>query len=280
MAQSFYTKWQYVFLADAGCYVSREYRNFQTALVREISKYAKAVDAAVVAKTKGHLLYELFCRAQRQIRLHKPFLRIVPEDWLGQNRTRFVPDPHGPACRGLYRRHQSILRSVAVAVHDRPTAGLTLLPVPARQAVTADRRAGSGLCTSRSPSLFSLVAILLYSAQKPRIVEKRQKQPVFALEKRQEGPASRPTASCTVVDTDSPYRPFFPAGQETPSPVLSDRLGHNIFQQERDHAHIHDAILIRPRLAVAVQHDDLAEEVAGVSQREGFLCLLFRRVYV
>jgi len=46
MAQSFYTKWQYVFLADAGCYVSREYRNFQTALVREISKYAKAVDAA------------------------------------------------------------------------------------------------------------------------------------------------------------------------------------------------------------------------------------------
>ena len=54
MAQSFYTKWQYVFLADAGCYVSREYRNFQTALVREISKYAKAVDAAVVAKTKGH----------------------------------------------------------------------------------------------------------------------------------------------------------------------------------------------------------------------------------
>ena len=172
------------------------------------------------------------------------------------------------------------MRSVAVAVHDRPTAGLTLLPVPARQAVTADRRAGSGLCTSRSPSLFSLVAILLYSAQKPRIVEKRQKQPVFALEKRQEGPASRPTASCTVVDTDSPYRPFFPAGQETPSPVLSDRLGHNIFQQERDHAHIHDAILIRPRLAVAVQHDDLAEEVAGVSQREGFLWLLFRRVYV
>lgn len=96
------------------------------------------------------------------------------------------------------------------------------------------------------------------------------------------GGAGKPADSlfCTVVDTDSPYRPFFPAGQETPSPVLSDRLGHNIFQQERDHAHIHDAILIRPRLAVAVQHDDLAEEVAGVSQREGFLCLLFRRVYV
>ena len=52
MAQSFYTKWQYVFLADAGCYVSREYRNFQTALVREISKYAKAVDAAGGGKKK------------------------------------------------------------------------------------------------------------------------------------------------------------------------------------------------------------------------------------
>ena len=60
MAQSFYTKWQYVFLADAGCYVSREYRNFQTALVREISKYAKAVDAAVVAESKGHYLTSCF----------------------------------------------------------------------------------------------------------------------------------------------------------------------------------------------------------------------------
>lgn len=60
MAQSFYTKWQYVFLADAGCYVSREYRNFQTALVREISKYAKAVDAAVVAKTKWHYFTSCF----------------------------------------------------------------------------------------------------------------------------------------------------------------------------------------------------------------------------
>lgn len=60
MAQSFYTKWQYAFLADAGCYVSREYRNFQTALLREISKYAKAVDAAVVAKTKGHYFTSRF----------------------------------------------------------------------------------------------------------------------------------------------------------------------------------------------------------------------------
>ena len=38
MAQNFYTKWQDAILADAGDYVSKEYRSFQTALVREISK--------------------------------------------------------------------------------------------------------------------------------------------------------------------------------------------------------------------------------------------------
>ena len=45
MAQNFYTKWQDAILADAGDYVSKEYRSFQTALVREISKYAAAVGA-------------------------------------------------------------------------------------------------------------------------------------------------------------------------------------------------------------------------------------------
>ena len=38
MAQNFYTKWQNAILADAGAYVSKEYRSFQTALVHEISK--------------------------------------------------------------------------------------------------------------------------------------------------------------------------------------------------------------------------------------------------
>lgn len=59
MAQKFYTKWQSSVLADAGTYVSREYRNFQTALVREISNYAKAVDATVVSNIKGH--YDTSC---------------------------------------------------------------------------------------------------------------------------------------------------------------------------------------------------------------------------
>lgn len=60
MAQKFYTKWQSSVLMDAGAYVSREYRNFQTALVREISKYANAVDATVVSNAKGHYFTSCF----------------------------------------------------------------------------------------------------------------------------------------------------------------------------------------------------------------------------
>ena len=54
MAQNFYTKWQNAILADAGVYVSKKYRSFQTALVREISKYATAVGAKVTFNLKGH----------------------------------------------------------------------------------------------------------------------------------------------------------------------------------------------------------------------------------
>ena len=59
MAQNFYTKWQNAILADAGGYVSKEYRSFQTALVREISKYATAVGAQVASNLKGH--YDTSC---------------------------------------------------------------------------------------------------------------------------------------------------------------------------------------------------------------------------
>ena len=59
MAQNFYTKWQDAILADAGDYVSKEYRSFQTALVREISKYAAAVGAKVASNSKGH--YDTSC---------------------------------------------------------------------------------------------------------------------------------------------------------------------------------------------------------------------------
>ena len=55
MAQNFYTKWQNAILADAGVYVSKEYRSFQTALVREISKYAAAVGAKVASNSKWAL---------------------------------------------------------------------------------------------------------------------------------------------------------------------------------------------------------------------------------
>ena len=60
MTQTFYTQWQSSVLADAETYVSKEYSNFQTALLREISKYAEAVDAAVVAKTKWHYFTSCF----------------------------------------------------------------------------------------------------------------------------------------------------------------------------------------------------------------------------
>ena len=63
MAQNFYTKWQDAILADAGGYVSKEYRSFQTALVREISKYATAVGAQVASNLKGH--YDTSCFIER-----------------------------------------------------------------------------------------------------------------------------------------------------------------------------------------------------------------------
>jgi len=63
MAQNFYTKWQDAILADAWGYVSKEYRSFQTALVREISKYAAAVGAKVVSNSKGH--YDTSCFIER-----------------------------------------------------------------------------------------------------------------------------------------------------------------------------------------------------------------------
>jgi hypothetical protein len=44
-----------------------------------------------------------------------------------------------------------------------------------------------------------------------------------------------------------------------------------LFQQERDNAHIHDAVFICPGLRVAIHDDNLAEEVARVPQREGLL---------
>lgn len=60
MAQTFYTKWQSSLLPDAGTYVSKEYRNFQTALLHEISKYAEAVNAVVVSENKGHYFTSCF----------------------------------------------------------------------------------------------------------------------------------------------------------------------------------------------------------------------------
>ena len=60
MTQTFYTKWQSSVLADAETYVSKEYRRFQTSLVREISKYATTVGAKVVSSSKGYYVTSCF----------------------------------------------------------------------------------------------------------------------------------------------------------------------------------------------------------------------------
>ena len=60
MTQTFYTQWQSSVLADAGTYVSKEYRRFQTSLVREISKYATTVGAKVVSSSKGYYVTSCF----------------------------------------------------------------------------------------------------------------------------------------------------------------------------------------------------------------------------
>ncbi len=60
MAQDFYTQWQGSILADAGSEVSKEYRQFQTALVREINKYAKTVGAIGISNSKGHYFTSCF----------------------------------------------------------------------------------------------------------------------------------------------------------------------------------------------------------------------------
>ena len=70
MTQTFYTQWQSSVLADAETYVSKEYSNFQTALLREISKYAEAVDAAVVSENKGHYYTSCFTTVQRNFIRH------------------------------------------------------------------------------------------------------------------------------------------------------------------------------------------------------------------
>ena len=55
--------WENYLQNYAGAYVSKEYRSFQTALVREISKYATAVGAKVTFNLKGH--YNTSCFIER-----------------------------------------------------------------------------------------------------------------------------------------------------------------------------------------------------------------------
>ena len=103
MAQNFYTKWQNAILADAGVYVSKEYRSFQTALVREISKYAAAVGAKVISNLKGH--YNTSCFIER----NGKFVYISHSSGLSRIgrsvkiEPRFFLDTDSPTCERLQR---------------------------------------------------------------------------------------------------------------------------------------------------------------------------------
>lgn len=90
MVQKFYTKWQNSVLADAKTYVSKKYRQFQTALIREISNYAKAIDATMVSNTKAH--YDTSCVVSKQCgadRCHS--LPLIPLPGIPPYRSDLYP---------------------------------------------------------------------------------------------------------------------------------------------------------------------------------------------
>lgn len=64
MAQTFIKKWHGKTLSDAGAYVSKDYRLFQNAFVKEISAIAESIGANVATSHKGH--YDTSCFVERQ----------------------------------------------------------------------------------------------------------------------------------------------------------------------------------------------------------------------
>ena len=119
MTQTFYTQWQSSVLADAETYVSKEYSNFQTALLREISKYAEAVDAAVVSENKGHYYTSCFIERNGKFVYINHSADVRMDDGIKIELGSFmirIPGP--PKLLTDYRRKQSILRYAAVTVND------------------------------------------------------------------------------------------------------------------------------------------------------------------
>lgn len=64
MANTFFKKWHGKTLSDAGSFVSKEYRLFQTALIKEISAIAESISANIAVSHKGH--YDTSCFIERQ----------------------------------------------------------------------------------------------------------------------------------------------------------------------------------------------------------------------
>jgi len=71
MNNKFYNKYNHVFLEDAGCYVSEEYKQFQKDLYKEMKGIAKNIDAEVVSKNHGHYFESYFFkRGDSYVYLH------------------------------------------------------------------------------------------------------------------------------------------------------------------------------------------------------------------
>lgn len=54
MATTFVRKWNNKYLADDGCYVSKEFNSFQNAFKREMAKIAENIGATLIKFSKGH----------------------------------------------------------------------------------------------------------------------------------------------------------------------------------------------------------------------------------
>lgn len=66
MKQDFFLKWQSAILTDAGSTVSKQYRSFQTALIKEISRLAASIGAKMISYSKGHYYTSCFIERNGQ----------------------------------------------------------------------------------------------------------------------------------------------------------------------------------------------------------------------
>lgn len=61
-----FLKWQSAILTDASSTVSKQYRSFQTALIKEISRLAASIGARMISHSKGHYYTSCFIERNGQ----------------------------------------------------------------------------------------------------------------------------------------------------------------------------------------------------------------------